>query len=261
VGGAALFSATLAPMNHYAQQLGLSPDGADALMRLESPFPPENLLALHLPVSVKYSDRERTLDVVVQVIHALSSSHPGNFLACFPSFAYLSAAYERYRFTNPNDATLRQQPKMDEAERAQFIEGFPEHPTGSMVAFIVLGGVFAEGVDLPEDRLSGAVIVSTGIPQIGFEHELMRELYDDGFGSGYDVAYTYPGMRRVLQAAGRVIRTENDRGVVLLLDLRFGEEKVRELMPPHWQLKKVGKLDALKNRLKDFWNGENSMLR
>ena len=117
----------------------------------------------------------------------------------------------------------------------------------------VLGGVFAEGVDLPEDRLSGAAIVSTGIPQIGFERGLLQELYDDGFGTGYDVAYTYPGIRRVLQAAGRVIRTENDRGVVLLLDTRYDGEKVRELLPNHWRLERIQKMELLRKRLKDFW--------
>ena len=124
-----------------------------------------------------------------------------------------------------------------------------------MAAFIVLGGVFAEGVDLPDDRLSGAAIVSTGIPQIGFEQNLLQELYDDGFGSGADVAYTFPGIRRVLQAAGRVIRTETDRGVVLLMDTRYGEEHIRELLPPHWRVRRVGKMALLQKRLKDFWNG------
>ena len=255
VGGVALFSATLAPMNHYAQQLGLDVNGDDALLQLESPFPPENLLSLRLPVSVKFNDRERTLDAVVQIIRAMSEAHPGNYLACFPSFDYLNKAFERYRFYFPDDFVMRQSSGMSEASRSQFIECFEEHPTKSMVAFIVLGGVFAEGVDLPDDRLSGAAIVSTGIPQIGFERALLQELYDDGFGTGYDVAYTYPGMRRVLQAAGRVIRTETDRGVVLLLDTRYDGENVRELLPNHWHTERVKKLEILKKRLKAFWQG------
>lgn len=255
VGGVAMFSATLAPMDHYARQLGLDTNGADTLLKLESPFPPENLLSLNLPVSVKFNDRERTLDAVVQVIHAMSAAHPGNYLACFPSFDYLTKAYERYRFSFPDDFVMRQTSAMPENARAEFIECFEEHPRRSMVAFIVLGGVFAEGVDLPEDRLSGAAIVSTGIPQIGFERALIQELYDDGFGTGYDVAYTYPGIRRVLQAAGRVIRTETDRGVVLLLDTRYDGEKVKELLPVHWQMQRVKKLEILKNKLNAFWSG------
>ena len=253
VGGVALFSATLAPMNHYAQQLGLDDGNGDTLLKLESPFPPENQLSLRLPVSVKFNDRERTLDAVVQIIRAMAQAHPGNYLACFPSFDYLTKAYERYRFYFPDDFVMRQTSAMSEAARAQFIECFEEHPRKSMVAFIVLGGVFAEGVDLPDDRLSGAAIVSTGIPQIGFERALLQELYDDGFGTGYDVAFTYPGMRRVLQAAGRVIRTETDRGVVLLLDTRYDGENVRELLPNHWRVERIKKLEILKNRLKAFW--------
>ncbi len=257
VGGVAMFSATLAPMDHYARQLGLEPDGADTLLKLESPFPPENLLSLKLPVSVKYNDRDRTLEAVVQIIHAMSAAHPGNYLACFPSFEYLNKAFERYRFTFPDDFVMRQQSAMPEAARAEFIDCFEEHPARSMVAFIVLGGVFAEGVDLPDDRLSGAAIVSTGIPQIGFERALLQELYDDGFGTGYDVAFTYPGMRRVLQAAGRVIRTETDRGVVLLLDTRYDGENIRDLLPVHWQVQRVKKLEILKNKMNVFWRRQD----
>ena len=122
-----------------------------------------------------------------------------------------------------------------------------------MVAFIVLGGVFAEGVDLPDDLLSGAAIVSTGIPQVNPESELLRELYDDGFEGGIDTAYTYPGFRRVLQAAGRVIRTETDRGVVLLLDERYSAEKYLELMPDHWNVHKITSMSTLNRRLNAFW--------
>lgn len=259
VGGVALFSATLAPMDHYAQQLGLDANGEDSLLQLDSPFPPENLLTVRLPVSVKFNDRERTLNSVVQIIHTMAEAHPGNYLACFPSFAYLNMVYERYRFYYPDDFVMRQQSGMDEKSRTAFIECFQANPKRSMVAFIVLGGVFAEGVDLPDDRLSGAAIISTGIPQIGFERSLIQELYDDGFGSGYDVAFTYPGIRRVLQAAGRVIRTETDRGVVLLLDMRYGEEKMQMLLPNHWQVEKIGKLTLLQKRLHRFWKEETSI--
>ena len=126
-----------------------------------------------------------------------------------------------------------------------------------MVAYIVLGGVFAEGVDLPDDLLSGAAIISTGMPQVNPESELLRELYDDGFEGGTDAAYTYPGFRRVLQAAGRVIRTETDRGVVLLLDARYGTEKYLELMPAHWRVEKMGSMSALNRRLNAFWSAQS----
>ena len=252
VGGAALFSATLAPMSHYAELLGA--DGEDDVrLCLESPFPRENLRVLRMPVAVGLKDRERTLNAVSQVIHAMAEAHPGNYIACFPSYAYLNMAYRRYRMLWPDDDVCCQDSAMSEPQRHAFIERFLPAPRRSMVAFIVLGGVFAEGIDLPEDRLSGAAIVTTGIPQLSFERELLRELLDDADDGGYDAAYVYPGIRRVLQAAGRVIRTESDRGVVLLMDQRYKQEKYRSLMPAHWDVRDVGKMSALRASLQRFW--------
>ena len=256
VGGSALFSATLAPMEYYAAMLGADGE-ADTTLRLESPFPPENLYVARMPVAVGMKDRERTLNAVCQVIHAMAGAKPGNYLACFPSYAYMTQAFRRYRMLWPYDEVICQQSGMGEKARLVFIERFQPAPRESLVGFVVLGGVFAEGVDLPDDRLSGAAIVSTGIPQISFERELLQEQLDDGDGGGHDAAYVYPGLRRVLQAAGRVIRTENDRGVVLLMDTRFRQEKYRLLMPPHWDVRDVKKLSELRSDLEAFWrNGE-----
>ena len=252
VGGAALFSATLTPMAFYAETLGADGEG-DEQLRLESPFPRENLLAMRMPLAVGMKDRERTLNAVCQIIHALAEAKPGNYLACFPSYAYMTQAFRRYRLLWPYDDVICQESSMPERARLEFIERFQPAPTDSLVAFIVLGGVFAEGVDLPDDRLSGAAIVSTGMPQLSFERELLREQLDDADGGGYDAAYTYPGLRRVLQAAGRVIRTETDRGVVLLIDMRYRQEKYRALMPPHWDVKDVKKMSELNERLRKFW--------
>ena len=256
VGGSALFSATLSPMEYYAAMLGADGE-ADTTLRLESPFPPENLYVARMPVAVGMKDRERTLNAVCQVIHAMAGAKPGNYLACFPSYAYMTQAFRRYRMLWPYDEVICQQSGMGEKARLAFIERFQPAPRESLVGFVVLGGVFAEGVDLPDDRLSGAAIVSTGIPQISFERELLQEQLDDGDGGGHDAAYVYPGLRRVLQAAGRVIRTENDRGVVLLMDMRYRQEKYRLLMPPHWDVRDVKKLSELRADLEAFWrNGE-----
>lgn len=252
VGGAALFSATLAPMDFYAAQLGADGE-ADARLRLESPFPRENLRVFRLPVSVSLRDRERTKHAVAQVIHAMAEARTGNYIACFPSYAYMTLVFRHYRKLWPYDDVICQEPSMSEARRSDFIDRFRARPTRSLVGFIVLGGVFAEGVDLPGDRLSGAAIVSTGMPQISFERETLRELLDDADDGGMDAAYTYPGLRRVLQAAGRVIRTETDRGVVVLMDLRYRGEKLRELLPPHWPVEDVKKLSALTEGLRAFW--------
>ncbi len=252
VGGAALFSATLTPMEFYAEALGADGEG-DEQLRLESPFPRENLLAVRMPLAVGMKDRERTLNAVCQVIHAMADAKPGNYLACFPSYAYMTQAFRRYRLLWPYEDVICQESSMTEKARLAFIERFQPAPQRSLVAFIVLGGVFAEGVDLPDDRLSGAAIVSTGMPQLSFERELLREQLDDADDGGYDAAYTYPGLRRVLQAAGRVIRTETDRGVVLLMDMRYRQEKYRALMPPHWDVKDVKKMSELNESLRKFW--------
>ena len=255
VGGAALFSATLAPLDFYAARLAV-PDRARWLI-LESPFPRENLFVGRISVSVRYRDRNETMEQVARVIHAMAEAHPGNYLACFPSHAYLNQAYKYYRTRFPGARVVCQEAHMSEEKRREFIARFQRGAEESMVAFIVLGGVFAEGVDLPDDLLSGAAIISTGMPQVNPEAELLRELYDDGFEGGTDAAYTYPGFRRVLQAAGRVIRTETDRGVVLLLDVRYGAEKYLELMPAHWKVEKIGSMSALNRRLNAFWSKQS----
>lgn len=252
VAGAAMFSATLAPMDFYARLLA-APDRARWL-RLESPFPKENLFVARLPVAVKYRERDESMEQVARILDAMARAHPGNYLACFPSHAYLTKAYRYYRTRYPGARAICQEARMSEAKRRAFIEQFELGRADSMVAFIVLGGVFSEGVDLPDERLSGAAIVSTGIPQVNPESELLRELYDDGFEGGTDAAYTYPGFRRVLQAAGRVIRTESDRGVVLLLDARYAAEKYLELTPAHWQLRKISSMSALNRQLNAFWS-------
>ncbi len=255
VGGVALFSATLAPMDFYGKILA-APD-RDGWLQLESPFPRENLFTARLPVSVRYRDRSETMEQVTRIIHAMSQAHKGNYLACFPSHAYLMQAYRYYVTRFPGERAVCQESHMSEQRRRQFIELFEQNPQESLTAFIVLGGVFSEGVDLPDDRLSGAAIISTGIPQVNPESELLREIYDDGFEGGYDAAYTYPGFRRVLQAAGRVIRTETDRGVVLLLDERYASEKYQELFPGHWRLQKITSMSALNRKLNAFWGDEN----
>ena len=254
VGGSALFSATLAPMSFYAQQMGVDGEG-DETLQLESPFSRENLGVYRLAVPVSMRERERTRHTVAQVIHTMTVARPGNYIACFPSYAYMNQVFQHYRMMWPYDDAICQQPYMTEPQRMAFIDRFQPAPSRSMVAFIVLGGVFAEGVDLPEDRLIGAAIVSTGMPQLSFERETLRELLDDADDGGMDAAYTYPGLRRVLQAAGRVIRTETDRGVVILMDTRYKQEKMRELLPPHWEVRDINKMSTLKTQLAQFWDG------
>ena len=253
VRGAALFSATLTPLEFYARQTGLKEEEGDALLQLDSPFPRKNLLVLRLPVPTRYRDRERTLNDVVEALHAMCAARPGNYLACFPSHAYLTQAWERFSARYPEIRCLRQVSGMNEAARAAFLEELRPGARTTTLAFIAMGGVFAEGVDLPGDRVIGAAVVGVGIPQLSFERDQLRELNDDDAGAGYDFAYVYPGMRKVAQAAGRVIRTETDLGVVLLIDSRFFEAKYRQLLPRHWRVltaKSAGTVGAACQR---FW--------
>ncbi len=253
VGGAVLFSATLTPADFYARELSVDENNGDALLSLPSPFPPENQLTLLMEIPTRFRAREQTLSEVVRAIHEMAAAKVGNYIACFPSHAYLGMAYERFREMYPDVYIVRQAGKMSEDARAQFIAAFTPAPEKSMIAFIALGGVFAEGVDLPGERLVGAAIVSVAIPQICLEREVIREIMDDGEEGGYDFAYTYPGFRRVLQAAGRVIRTDSDRGIVLLIDERFGQEKYIALMPPNWRVHRVEGAEGVKGAVGRFW--------
>lgn len=231
---AVLFSATLSPMEFYRTLTGASPDAA--CVYLLSPFPPENLLVLHLPVSTRYAARERTLPRVVSAILALARSRErGNFIVFFPSYAYLAKARELLEASlGPNTELLTQDRQMDETARAQFLARFSPEPTKRLLALCVLGGAFSEGVDLPAERLCGAAIVGVGLPQVGVERETLRTRYEEQYGSGYAYAYAYPGLGKVLQAAGRIIRSESDRGALLLIDDRYSREDYRALLPRQW---------------------------
>ncbi len=249
------FSATLSPMEHYFDLLGLSRDKGDAALSLPSPFPRENLLALCLNIDTRYRARAATVRDVAGAILDMCRARNGNYMACFPSYAYL----ELVRPLLERDGRVRllaQSADMDEAARARFLAAFDE-PAGkdSLLALTVMGGLFTEGVDLPGDKLIGAAIVSTGVPQICFERDQLRALADcaGSAGAGYRLAYTYPGVARVLQAAGRVIRTPTDRGVLLLIDSRFSGREMRALLPDYWQIRPSPGGAALLGTLRAFW--------
>ena len=253
VGSAVLFSATLTPGDFYAHALALHPEKGDATLSLASPFPPEHQKTLLLRLPARYAAREQSLPQLCRGLRAMMSGRTGNYLAAFPSYAYLEMAYTWFTAQYPDVRCIRQRSSMDESARAEFIAQFEPNPRENLLAFVVLGGVFAEGVDLPGDRLIGAAIVSVGIPMLCREREALRLCADDDEGAGYDAAYVYPGFRRVLQAAGRVIRTDTDRGVVLLMDERFVDEKYVRLMPPHWDVRVLADETAVAKAVRRFW--------
>ena len=249
VHGAALFSATLAPMTFYRDLTGL--DGEkDALLDLPSPFPPENLLALRCALPLRYKEREASLDRLCACLKAFIGAKTGNYLVCFPSYAFMRQAVERCEW---NARVLVQTPDMDEAARRAFLEELTPNPRETTAAFIVMGGAFSEGVDLPGGRVAGAAIVGTGVPQLSLEGDTLRGLYEEKYGRGYAYAYMYPGVAKVLQAAGRVIRSERDRGAVLLIDARWTDAEHRALIPPHWRVTPARDENDIAEKLAAFW--------
>ncbi|NRR30598.1 ATP-dependent DNA helicase [Oxalobacteraceae bacterium] len=233
----ALFSATLSPWNYFNDMLGL-PEGS-AWVDVESPFVAQQLsvrVAGH--ISTRYSHRVRSLAPIAALMGEQYARQPGNYLAFFSSFDYLEQAAARFAQQFPQVPQWQQPRRMDEAGREQFLARFTE--SGCGIGFAVLGGSFGEGIDLPGARLIGAFIATLGLPQLNPVNEQIRQRMEAIFGAGYDYAYLYPGMQKVVQAAGRVIRTTTDRGTVFLIDDRFARPEIRPLLPAWWQVERAG---------------------
>ena len=249
---AVFFSATLAPLDYFKEMLGGRLE--DAELWLDSPFPPEHLgLFVQDRIATNYRAREATFDAVAEAIGTFITARLGNYLVFFPSYQYLNQVLERFRRAHPNLALKAQTPGMTALESEAFLAAFQCQPTQTQAGFAVMGGLFGEGIDLVGDRLTGAVVVGVGLPQIGLERDLIRNFFQERRGAGFEYAYLFPGMNRVLQAAGRVIRSETDRGVVLLIDARFAEARFRRLFPPWWQPRTVRDASEMKAALEEFW--------
>jgi DNA excision repair protein ERCC-2 len=226
-----LFSATLNPRQFYSDTLGLPQN--QVWIDVESPFRAEQLqvrLARH--ISTRYQDRAASLQAVVDLLVQQYRQRPGNYLAFFSSFDYLQQVTALLAVQHPELPFWEQTRGMHETARGAFLERFTCESRG--IGFAVLGGAFSEGIDLPGDRLIGAFIATLGLPQVNPVNEQMKARMDQLFGTGYDYTYLYPGVQKVVQAAGRVIRTTDDRGVVHLIDDRFARPQVRRLLPSWW---------------------------
>ncbi|KAB0512862.1 ATP-dependent DNA helicase [Pseudomonas extremorientalis] len=228
-----LFSATLSPRHYYANLLGLPAD--TAWVDVESPFKAEQLqVRIVAEISTRFVHRQASLEPIVELIARQYTQQPGNYLAFFSSFDYLQQVAQLLAERHPQIVLWQQSRGMAEAERQAFLDQFTEHSQG--IGFAVLGGAFGEGIDLPGARLIGAFIATLGLPQLNPVNEQMKLRMGAIFGAGYDYTYLYPGLQKVVQAAGRVIRSQQDRGVVMLIDDRFGEGQVRQLLPRWWAL-------------------------
>jgi DNA excision repair protein ERCC-2 len=249
---AVFFSATMAPVSYFKKVLGCRESTMDML--LLSPFPEENcMVAVFDRISTLYKKRSETRGQLAKTLTSLFEQKCGNYLFFFPSYQYLNMVLEPFKIMNEGIRILVQQPDMGEVEREKFIESFKTESCGTLVGFAVMGGFFAEAIDLVGDCLSAAAIIGVGIPMICPERELIRRYYQQKFGAGFDFAYKYPGMNRVLQAAGRVIRSETDKGVILLIDERFSKHDYASLLPNHWNTVRVKSHSDFHTILKKFW--------
>jgi DNA excision repair protein ERCC-2 len=228
-----LFSATLSPWHYFADLLGMPED--TAWIDVDSPFVASQLqVEVARGVSTRYQHRKQSLAPIAELMAHQFEEAPGNYLAFFSSFDYLTQAADEFERRHPGIPTWRQARRMNELERSAFLARFTLEGQG--IGFAVLGGAFGEGIDLPGARLIGAFVATLGLPQINPVNEQLRERMQAMFGAGYDYAYLYPGLQKVVQAAGRVIRTEADRGVVWLIDDRFARPEVLELLPRWWHV-------------------------
>jgi DNA excision repair protein ERCC-2 len=231
VRGATLFSATLAPMDYVADLLGLPVD--TLRVDVPSPFSGEQLAVRVAPhISTRWTDRLASLTPMADTMAAQFAAEPGNYLAFFSSFDYLAQALDRLQQRHPDIPVWAQSRGMGEPEREAFIARFSDGGQG--IGFAVLGGAFGEGIDLPGRRLIGAFIATLGLPQVNPVNEQLKARLQAKFGRGYDYTYLFPGVQKVVQAAGRVIRSEQDHGTVWLLDDRFARAEVRRLLPAWW---------------------------
>nr|WP_309867888.1 ATP-dependent DNA helicase [Bacillus sp. SLBN-46] len=226
------FSATLSPLPYYQEILG--GNEGDYVLSIPSPFSKEQVDIFIKPLSTRYRDREQTKEKIIRVLLALVKQRPGNYLFFFPSYDYLLTVYEGFKAEDQETQTIIQASGMSEAEREHFLETFKPKSEKGVLGFAVLGGIFSEGIDLIGDRLNGVVIVGVGLPKIGFEKNLIKDHFNKKNKSGYDYAYIYPGMNKVLQAGGRLIRSENDHGTIVLIDDRFLHNHYQSLLPEEW---------------------------
>ncbi|MDD4663037.1 MAG: helicase C-terminal domain-containing protein [Caldisericia bacterium] len=253
--GSVLFSATLTPLEFYRDSLGGTQN--DTLLRIESPFSKSRQLVLmDTSLSTRWKDRDKSYSVIQSMIQRAIFAKKGNYIVYFPSYHYLKQVLQIWE--NPADSDLIVQKEgMKDLEKTEFLQCFQAGRKKTLVAFAVLGGFFSEGIDLVGERLSGVIIVGIGLPQVSLEREIIREYYQQVLEKGYAFAYLYPGLNRVSQAGGRLIRSETDSGFILLIDDRYHQPSTQALLPTHWKpMAKVSQYQALPMILSNFWKSQ-----
>ncbi len=251
---AVLFSGTLSPLDYYVQMLGGNEDSP--VLKIPSPFPKENFKLMIAPnISTTYKNRDNTILEVVDYIKTMVDQKVGNYFVFFPSYKYLNSVLAK--FDDSSYELHVQKSEMSESEKIRFLDNFQVNPKTTHIAFAVLGGIFSEGIDLLHDRLIGAIIVGVGLPQISYERDLIRNYFNENEENGFEYAYVKPGMNRVMQAVGRVIRSEEDVGAVLLIDERYMHRQYQDLFKAEWNnYRVVLTIDDLKDELVSFYKND-----
>lgn len=232
------FSATLSPLTYFMDMLGAEEE--DYSVTLRSPFAKEQWKVAVVPISTRYVDRERTQARLVSELQKMVGGRQGNYFVFFPSYEYMNSVHESFTRGLEREIVefkiLLQKADMTEEEREQYLAEFKSDNTCTLVGLAVMGGIFSEGIDLVGDRLHGVAIIGVGMPQIGLERNLIKAYFDDDGRNGFSYAYVYPGINKVLQAGGRLIRSEHDSGVIALIDDRYLQPQYARLLPEEWQV-------------------------
>lgn len=251
------FSATLLPINYYKSLLSTKKD--NYAIYAQSIFDEKKrLLVFGKDVSTKYTRRNAAeFEKMTEYIYRTVKCKRGNYMIFFPSYKLMNQVYDIFTERHADFDTIIQTSGMKEEEREEFLEAFAVERDSSLVAFCVMGGIFGEGIDLKNEQLIGVIVVGTGLPQISYEREILKNYYDSQNGCGFDYAFRYPGINKVLQAAGRVIRTVDDNGVILLLDERFLQSDYEPLYPREWKERIVCGIEQLEGYVEEFWSNIN----
>lgn len=245
------FSATLTPLKYFKYLLG--GEDSDYCLKLKSPFDEDDLkIMITADLSMKYSVRNSNIEKVCDYIHSAVCENSGNYMVFFPSYSFLDKVFSVYNEMYNNDNIIIHNQTINEEEQNEIVNKF--HKMNNVILFSVVGGIFSEGIDLPLEKLVGAVILGTGIPQLSFERDIIKDYFNEKFNMGYEFAYKYPGFNKILQSAGRVIRTEKDIGMILLIDSRLCQHSYVKLFPEHWSnYKNVYGVDEFRIENNLFW--------
>ena len=240
-------------MYYYRSTLG--GDGTSEMIEVDSPFDESQLsVSIMDKISTRLSEREDTLGAVCRAIAATVSARRGNYMIFSPSFKYSEALAKAFTAKYPKIKTLVQRKDMTAKEKEAFLAEFEKESDSYLIGFCVMGGIYSEGIDLAGESLIGAVVIGIGIPALSYEREAISAYYDDKYEEGKQFAYIYPGVNRVLQAAGRVIRREDDRGVIVLIDDRFDDPIYKTVIPKLWSgMKFIATPKELREELDKFW--------